>query len=183
MARDGHRKISRDVNHFAGNGKSYRRQDGAAMVRHRSACPSACSWYDYSRNNQVGRTCHHPYRNSPTQPNLNMSGRICQELLPAQGEWSQDEYLVLTEHSSRLVEYTDGFLKHCPCLWTSTKVCSNFYCSPSVRMSRPGWQGPVRALAATDPPGQVPRARPPALAFGRRSTPPKPLLAGGSISL
>jgi Uma2 family endonuclease len=36
------------------------------------------------------------------------------ELLPAQGEWSQDEYLVLTQHSSRLVEYTDGFLEALP---------------------------------------------------------------------
>jgi Uma2 family endonuclease len=39
---------------------------------------------------------------------------LLKELLPAQGEWSQDEYLVLTEHSSRLVEYTDGCLEPLP---------------------------------------------------------------------
>jgi Uma2 family endonuclease len=39
---------------------------------------------------------------------------LLEELLPAQGAWSQDEYLALTEHSSRLVEYTDGFLEALP---------------------------------------------------------------------
>jgi Uma2 family endonuclease len=39
---------------------------------------------------------------------------LLKELLPAQGEWRQDEYLVLTEHSNRLVEYTDGFLEALP---------------------------------------------------------------------
>jgi Uma2 family endonuclease len=39
---------------------------------------------------------------------------LLEEILPLQGEWSQDEYLVLTEHSNRLVEYTDGFLEPLP---------------------------------------------------------------------
>jgi Uma2 family endonuclease len=36
------------------------------------------------------------------------------EILPLQGEWSEEEYLVLTDHRSRLVEYTDGFLEALP---------------------------------------------------------------------
>ncbi len=36
------------------------------------------------------------------------------EILPPQGQWSPDEYLILTEHSNRLVEYTDGFLEALP---------------------------------------------------------------------
>jgi Uma2 family endonuclease len=36
------------------------------------------------------------------------------EILPAQGQWSEDEYLVLTGHRNRLVEFTDGFLEILP---------------------------------------------------------------------
>ena len=39
---------------------------------------------------------------------------ILVELLPAQGSWSEEEYLVLTDHRSRLVEFTDGFLEVLP---------------------------------------------------------------------
>jgi Uma2 family endonuclease len=35
-------------------------------------------------------------------------------LLPAQGYWSEAEYLWLTEHSNRLVEYNDGHLEMLP---------------------------------------------------------------------
>jgi Uma2 family endonuclease len=37
-----------------------------------------------------------------------------EEILPQQGEWSEQEYLVLTDHRSRLIEYTDGFLEVLP---------------------------------------------------------------------
>jgi Uma2 family endonuclease len=37
-----------------------------------------------------------------------------EEILPHQGEWSEHEYLVLTDHRSRLIEYTDGFLEVLP---------------------------------------------------------------------
>jgi Uma2 family endonuclease len=37
-----------------------------------------------------------------------------EEILPPQGTWSEEEYLVLTDHGSRLVEYTDGFLDVLP---------------------------------------------------------------------
>ena len=36
------------------------------------------------------------------------------ELIPRQGMWSEEEYLVLTGHSNRLVEFTDGFLEILP---------------------------------------------------------------------
>lgn len=36
------------------------------------------------------------------------------DLLPRQGEWSEEEYLVLTDHRNRLVEFTDGFLEPLP---------------------------------------------------------------------
>jgi Uma2 family endonuclease len=39
---------------------------------------------------------------------------ILVELLPPQGSWSEEEYLVLTDHRSRLVEFTDGFLELLP---------------------------------------------------------------------
>ncbi len=35
-------------------------------------------------------------------------------ILPRQGSWSDEEYLVLTEHTNRLVEFTDGFLEELP---------------------------------------------------------------------
>jgi len=35
-------------------------------------------------------------------------------ILPHQGSWSDEEYLVLTEHTNRLVEFTDGFLEELP---------------------------------------------------------------------
>jgi Uma2 family endonuclease len=37
-----------------------------------------------------------------------------EEILPHQGEWSEQEYLVLTDHRSRLIEYTDGFSEVLP---------------------------------------------------------------------
>lgn len=39
---------------------------------------------------------------------------VLEEILPPQGLWSEDEYLILTDHRSRLVEFTDGFLDVLP---------------------------------------------------------------------
>jgi Uma2 family endonuclease len=39
---------------------------------------------------------------------------LLEEILPRQGEWSEEEYLVLTDHRNRLIEYTDGFLEELP---------------------------------------------------------------------
>src|SRR5262245_24455374 len=39
---------------------------------------------------------------------------VLQEILPPQGRWSEDEYLVLTDHRNRLIEFTDGYLEVLP---------------------------------------------------------------------
>jgi Uma2 family endonuclease len=39
---------------------------------------------------------------------------VLEEILPRQGQWSEEEYLVLTDHRNRLVEFTDGFLEVLP---------------------------------------------------------------------
>jgi Uma2 family endonuclease len=39
---------------------------------------------------------------------------ILEELLPSQGLWTEEKYLVLTDHRTRLVEFTDGFLEPLP---------------------------------------------------------------------
>jgi Uma2 family endonuclease len=36
------------------------------------------------------------------------------ELLPRQGQWTEEQYLWLTDHSNRLIEYTDGYLEALP---------------------------------------------------------------------
>ena len=36
------------------------------------------------------------------------------EVLPGQGRWSEDEYLWLTDHTNRLVEFTDGYIEVVP---------------------------------------------------------------------
>jgi Uma2 family endonuclease len=39
---------------------------------------------------------------------------LLEEILPPQGNWSEEEYLVLTDCRTRLVEFTDGFLEALP---------------------------------------------------------------------
>ncbi|MGP0065979.1 MAG: Uma2 family endonuclease [Isosphaeraceae bacterium] len=39
---------------------------------------------------------------------------LLEDILPPQGRWSEDEYLVQTDHLNRLVEFTDGFLEVLP---------------------------------------------------------------------
>jgi Uma2 family endonuclease len=36
------------------------------------------------------------------------------DVLPGQGEWTEKEYLWLTDHTSRLVEFTDGYIEVLP---------------------------------------------------------------------
>jgi Uma2 family endonuclease len=40
--------------------------------------------------------------------------KVLADILPPQGEWTEEEYLVLTDHRRRLVEFTDGFLDVLP---------------------------------------------------------------------
>ncbi|HEV7223768.1 MAG TPA: Uma2 family endonuclease [Pirellulales bacterium] len=39
---------------------------------------------------------------------------LLEEFLPRQGEWTEEQYLVFTDHSNRLVELTDGCLEVLP---------------------------------------------------------------------
>jgi Uma2 family endonuclease len=39
---------------------------------------------------------------------------VLEDILPGQGEWTEEQYLVLTEHTNRLVEFTEGFLEVLP---------------------------------------------------------------------
>jgi Uma2 family endonuclease len=39
---------------------------------------------------------------------------LLEDIVPPQGEWSEELYLVLTDHSNRLIEFTDGFLEVLP---------------------------------------------------------------------
>ena len=39
---------------------------------------------------------------------------ILEDIVPAQGEWSEELYLALTDHNNRLIEFTDGFLEVLP---------------------------------------------------------------------
>src|SRR5262245_27788928 len=44
----------------------------------------------------------------------NNSKRMLLHLIPDQGNWSEDEYLSLTDHCNRLVEFTDGYVEPLP---------------------------------------------------------------------
>jgi len=48
-------------------------------------------------------------RTSPAQQK-----KLLLELLPDQGSWTEEEYLWLTDHTSRLVEFSDGFVEVLP---------------------------------------------------------------------
>jgi Uma2 family endonuclease len=39
---------------------------------------------------------------------------MLEELLPPQGQWTEEQYLILTDHRTRLIEFTDGYLEVLP---------------------------------------------------------------------
>ena len=39
---------------------------------------------------------------------------LIEDIVPAQGEWSEELYLALTDHGNRLIEFTDGLLEVLP---------------------------------------------------------------------
>jgi Uma2 family endonuclease len=51
---------------------------------------------------------------TPACPSTDDWKDVLEDILPRQGEWSEEEYLVLTDHRNRLVEFTDGFLEVLP---------------------------------------------------------------------
>ena len=42
-----------------------------------------------------------------------LNALLC-DVLPPQGSWNDDEYLWLTDHSNRLIEFTDGYVQELP---------------------------------------------------------------------
>ena len=53
-------------------------------------------------------------------------GDLLCDLLPRQGAWSDDDYLWLTDHSRRLVEFTDGCIEALPMPTTSHQAILAF---------------------------------------------------------
>ena len=53
-----------------------------------------------------------PVAAAPTSQEA-LNALLC-DLLPPQGAWSDDEYLWLTDHSRRLIEFTDGHVQELP---------------------------------------------------------------------
>src|SRR5947209_8290461 len=51
---------------------------------------------------------------SPRLPSNEEWKDVLEDILPRQGEWTEEEYLALTDHRARLVEFTDGFLEVLP---------------------------------------------------------------------
>jgi Uma2 family endonuclease len=47
-------------------------------------------------------------------PSLQEWRDLLEDILPPQGQWSEEEYLILTDHRNRLIEFTDGFLEVLP---------------------------------------------------------------------
>ena len=84
---------------------------------------------------------------SATQPTTELPSAqewkdVLEQILPPQGEWTEEEYLVLTDHRNRLVEFTDGFLEVLPMPTDKHQSVLQFLflafsasCSPAVARS------------------------------------------------
>lgn len=48
------------------------------------------------------------------RPNQDQVDDLVLDLLPPQGQWTEEAYLCLTDNSNRLVEFTDGYLELLP---------------------------------------------------------------------
>jgi Uma2 family endonuclease len=51
---------------------------------------------------------------APQVPDSQEWKDLLEEILPRQGTWSEEQYLVLTDDRNRLIEFTDGFLEVLP---------------------------------------------------------------------
>ena len=98
---------------------------------------------------------------------------VLEEILPPQGEWSEEEYLVLTEHANGLIEFTDGLLDILPMPTDKHQSVVKFLVfafqfvearggivqfAPLRLRIRPGkFREPdlLLLLLATDPPGKI----------------------------
>ena len=100
---------------------------------------------------------------SATQPTTELPSaqewkEVLEQILPPQGEWSEEEYLVLTDQRNRLVEFTDGFLEVLPMPTDKHQgilgfLYLAFLTSWSLKAGRS-----FSPVAAANSAGQVPRA-------------------------
>lgn len=51
---------------------------------------------------------------STVRPTQEQIDDLVLDSLPSQGQWNEEDYLWLTDHSNRLVEFTDGYLELLP---------------------------------------------------------------------
>ena len=58
-------------------------------------------------------TTTEPATTAPASRQRPLASLLC-DLLPSQGNWSDDAYLRLTDHTSRLIEFTDGHVQELP---------------------------------------------------------------------
>ena len=70
-------------------------------------------------------------------------------LYPEQGEWSEEDYLELTDHAKRRIEFTEGRLEFLPMPTeaheTLTRSCSSLYTSLSTNGN---WVKSIRMASA-----------------------------------
>jgi hypothetical protein len=82
---------------------------------------------------------------------------VLEEILPRQGQWSEEAYLVLTDHRSRLVEFTDGFLEVLPMPTDKHQSVLQFlFLAFFGFVAAARGQGPFRPVTAAGSPRQIP---------------------------
>ncbi len=62
---------------------------------------------------------------------------LLEDILPPQGSWSDEEYLILTDHRNRLIEFTDGFLEVLPMPTPKHQMISKFLLFALVNFFEP----------------------------------------------
>ena len=77
------------------------------------------------------------------------------EVLP-QGGWGDGDYLWVTDHARRLVEFTDGYLEVLPMPSREhQRIVAFLYTVLHAYLRRTGGEGSVRAPALADPRGEI----------------------------
>jgi hypothetical protein len=91
---------------------------------------------------------------SATQEQLD---NLVLDLLPQQGQWSEEEYLWLTDHANHFIEFTDGYIEVLPMPTDEhqTILASLYQVFFRVHAGH-RWEGPVRSLTHQNSRAQVP---------------------------
>ena len=86
------------------------------------------------------------------------------DLRPIQGLWTEEQYLAMSDHSRRLLEFDDGYIEVLPMLTDKHQAVSQFVFLALLAFIQRIGEGPVCAATPPDPAGQASRARHPARA-------------------